>query len=64
MSFMVCFGQPSTYQSLHHVGLGVAQSLDGEEDVHHLLVPQHLQHHEAGAEGPTAATAVAADECA
>lgn len=31
-----------SYQEVHHVGLVVPQRLDGVEDVHSPLVPQHL----------------------
>lgn len=50
----------STHQRLHHVGLTVAESLNGVKDVHHVLVLNHLQQDVTGAEGPAAAAAVSA----
>ena len=51
-----------TYQGLHHVGLGVAQRLDGVEDVDHVLVLDHLQEDGAGTEGSAASPSVPEDE--
>lgn len=61
----VCFGPDrhslrSIYHSLHHVGLGVAQSFGSEEDVDHAVVTDHLQDHGAGTERPTATASVPA----
>lgn len=49
-----------SYQRLDHVGLAVAKRFDSIEDVHHVLVLDHLKENVAGTEGPTATTAVTA----
>lgn len=51
-----------SYQGLHHVGFAVAESFDSIEDVHHILVLDHLKENVAGTEGPTATTTVTAAE--
>lgn len=51
-----------SYQGLHHVGFAVAESFDSIEDVHHILVLDHLKEYVAGTEGPTATTTITAAE--
>lgn len=58
----VAFVDAFTYQRLHHVGFAVAQSFDGVEDVHHVLVLDHFEEDVAGAEAPATTTPVAAEE--
>ncbi len=52
-TFVLC-----THQCLHHVGLSVTKGLDGTEDVHHVLVLDHLHQDVAGTVRSAAATAV------
>lgn len=47
-----------TYQCLHHIGLSVTKGLDGIEDVHHVLVLDHLHQDVAGTVHSAAATAI------
>lgn len=52
----------ASYQEVHHVRLVVPQCLDGMEDVHGSLVPEHFTDNADGTEGATAASSVPVTE--
>lgn len=50
--------QSAIYHGLHHVSLGVTESLDSVEDIHHAVVTNHLHYHGASTECATAPTSI------
>lgn len=64
LNSLFCFSMTSlamnfyTHQCLHHVGLSITKSFDRIEDVHHVLVLDHLHQDVAGTVHSAAATAV------